>query len=100
MGSVDEGRASSVGGSGRAIARIKSVNAGVCGVCKLADAVEEANKLANTLQLVLPLLLELVVLLQLPFKPVAAAGASSTIGWGFSGNTITKAKREEDTKRD
>lgn len=60
----------------------------------LADAVEEANKLANTLQLVLPLPLELVVLLQLPFNPVVA-GASSSICGGFSGNSITKAEVEK-----
>lgn len=46
---------------------------------------EEANKLANTvLLLVPPLLVELVLLLQLPFKAVVACG-SSMICEGFSG---------------
>ena len=98
MGSVEEGRERSVGGSGRPIARIRSVNAGVWAVCKLADAVEEANRLANTLQLALPLLLELVVLAQLPFRPVVA-GASFTICGGFSGNSTSKAKREKRTQK-
>ena len=50
------------------------------------DAVDEANKLANTLLLVPPLLVELVLLLQLPFRAVLACGSSMICG-EFSGNS-------------
>ena len=62
---------------------------------------EGANKLAKTLLLVLPLLLELVVLLlELPFKEVAADGASSKVRGGFSGNSAisTKSRKELNEK--
>lgn len=78
IGSIEEDGAKSAGCSGWAMARIKSVNAGGC---KFADVVEEANRLANTLLLVLPLLLELELVLQLPFNP-AAVGVSSKIRGG------------------
>lgn len=79
MGSVEEDGVSSVGRSGRVMTRLKPENPVAWGCCKLADAVDETNKLANALLLVVPLLLELVLLLQLAFRPVAAGGASSKI---------------------
>lgn len=91
IGSIEEDGARSAGWSGRPMARIRSVNAGGWEGCKFADAVEEANKLANTLLLVLPLLLELVMLLELPFKP-SSDGVSSKMRRGFSGNSATKVK--------
>lgn len=97
IGSIEEDGAKSVGRSGRVIAWIKSVNAGCSGGCKLDDVVEEANKLANTLLLVLPLLLELVVLLELPFS--AAAGVSSNMRWGFSGNSVKKQVAKKETQK-
>lgn len=101
IGSMEEDGARSVGPSGRPMARIRSVKAGGWGGCKLADEVEEANKLANTLLLALPLLLDVVVLLfELPFKPVAAAdGASSKVRGGFSGNSAISTKSRKELKR-
>lgn len=94
IGSIEEDGAKSVGCSGRAIAWIKSVKTGCCGGCKLVDVVEDANKLANTALVVLPLLLELVVQLELPFSPVAG-DTSSKIRWGFSVNSVISTSREK-----
>ena len=63
----------------------------------LAGATVEANRLANTLLLELPLLLELqlVLLPQLPFNPAVTIGpggdgvGSSKTWVGFSGNFVT-----------
>ena len=81
-GSKTNGGAISVARSGRAMARNKSQNAGGCGGCKLSDAAEEANKLANTVALVL-----LIVVLLLPEFPVrlVLSCASPISGGGFSG---------------
>lgn len=93
IGSVDEEEPTSVGRSGGAMALIKSVSTGVWEGCKVADAVEEANKLANTLLLLVPVLLELLLLLQLPFK-AAERGASSTTCGEFSGISEKQAKKK------
>lgn len=63
----------------------------------LVGAAVEANRLANTLLLELPLVLELqlVLLTQLPFNPAVTiatgggCGGSSTTGVRFSGNVVT-----------
>ena len=66
---------------------------------KLGGAVEEdANKVANTLLLALapgtPLELQLLLLLQLPFKPVVGIATgrtgSSRTGEGFSGTACNE----------
>ena len=93
MGSEDEGPARSAGCSGRPMALMRSVNAGVCD-CRLPDAVDEANKLANTLLLVPPLLVELVLLLQLPFRAVLACGSSMICG-EFSGSSERSKQGEK-----
>lgn len=80
MGSEDEdGGAISRVCSGRAIARNKSVNS-VVWHCIFPEDVDEANRLAKTLLLELPLLLEplLLLLLQHDVKFVTA-GVSSKI---------------------
>lgn len=94
MGSAGAGGGSSDGGghSGLVMVWMKSEKAGFGWDGKLAGAVEEeANKVANTLLLVLALLeLQLLLLLPLLFKPVVAlatgGSTSSEIGVGFSGN--------------
>ena len=96
MGSVDTGRESSGGGnSGRAMVWMKSEKPGFGRDGKLGAAgavMVDANMVANTLLLVLaaaPLLeLQLVLLLQLSFKPVTAIETGGTetseTGPGFS----------------
>lgn len=69
------------------------------GSCKLAEVVEEANRLANTLLVELPLLFELLGLLIVEAK-FRGACASSSIGLaiGFSGNSgLWMGKTEEPT---
>lgn len=77
-GSKTNGGAISAARSGRAMARNKSQNAGGCGGCKLSDAAEEANKLANTLALLLP---------EFPVR-VVLPGSSPSCGGGFSGEAL------------
>lgn len=48
----------------------------VCG-CKFFDALDDANKLANTLLLVLPVLVEVQLPLQLPVTAVSCGGELS-----------------------
>ena len=88
MDSMDEDVVRSGARSGQAMTRIKSVNPSGWD-CKLAEAVEDANKLVNALLLVLPLLLELLVLLQLSVEPVVTRASSKIwAGMGFSGNSV------------
>lgn len=77
-GSKTNGGVISASRSGRAMARNKSQNPGCCGGCKLSDAADEANKLANTVAL---LLLEVLGTVVLP-------GASSSGGGGFPGEAF------------
>lgn len=84
MGSWDDnGSVRSGACVGRDMDSIKSLNPVVCGsgcCCKLLGAVDDVNKLANTLLLVLPVLVELQLPLQLPVNPVTNGSGFSTVG--------------------
>lgn len=98
-GSTEEGCWRSVEWSERDMALIKSEKAGVWWGCRLVEVFEEAKRLANTLLVVLPLLLELLLLpLQFPFMHGFAVPASSRIGVGSSGNSVAKTKRKGEEK--
>lgn len=97
-GSKTSGAAISAGRSGRVMARNKSLNAGGCGGCKLSDAAEEANKLANTVALVLPIVVVLPP--ELPERAILIGG-SPNCGGRFSGESMAdKEGKRVETKRE
>lgn len=92
-GSKTNGGAISAGRTGWAMARNKSQNAGGRGGCKLSDAAEDENKLANTVALLLSMVV-VVVLSELPVTaPLPSASPSS--GGGFFGNSTTEMEENK-----
>lgn len=76
------------------------VNPVVCG-CKLAEDVDEANRLANALLLELPLLPEQLLLLH-PVAKLVTLGSSSKIwlllGLAVALSSISDTKKYQETK--